>query len=182
MGDVDLNDQMRSTYAMENTFKSRRWYKKLYLGLFGIACTNAFILSKISKNMSTLTHENFQLELSSYLVHAMGEEAQVDPNMADEEPEEHLPVYHQNEDTGVKHDWVKMTSQPRCRVCSIRKGDKKTVGRTWWFCRSCSNSEDLIPLHHPDHELDCWKTWHTPRLMEAAREARKAARAARRAR
>jgi hypothetical protein len=41
MGGVDQMDQLRAVYPFERTIKSALWYKKLYMGLFGIALNNA---------------------------------------------------------------------------------------------------------------------------------------------
>jgi hypothetical protein len=41
MGGVDHMDQLRATYPIEGAFRQNKWYKKLFMGIFGIAVTNA---------------------------------------------------------------------------------------------------------------------------------------------
>ena len=41
MGGVDQMDQLRANYPFERVIRSNLWYKKLYLGIFGIALNNA---------------------------------------------------------------------------------------------------------------------------------------------
>ena len=41
MGGVDQMDQLRASYPFERVIRSNLWYKKLYLGIFGIALNNA---------------------------------------------------------------------------------------------------------------------------------------------
>ena len=46
MGGVDLHDQIRGVYSVEDVVRTKFWYKKLFLGLLGISLTNAFLLWK----------------------------------------------------------------------------------------------------------------------------------------
>jgi hypothetical protein len=65
---VFMISKLGSPYIMSKCRRreSRKWYKKLYLGIFGIALTNAFILSsKISSNCATVTLEELTLDINS---------------------------------------------------------------------------------------------------------------------
>ena len=48
MGGVDRCDQLRGTFSMEKAMRSRFWYKKLFLGIFGVVLSNAFVLWRSS--------------------------------------------------------------------------------------------------------------------------------------
>ena len=167
MGGVDHCDQLRATYPLEDIFRTQRWYKKLYLGLFGIALTNAYILWTASANSKDEAgnHELFMLDIQMYLIHSV-EPEEVEPGVEDEV--DHEPVFYKDEE-GNKHEWVNMNMQPRCKVCSMRVrslGGARTSARTWFFCKGCDGTPSLC---HPNTGRDCWKLWHTPRRIDKLR-------------
>jgi hypothetical protein len=187
MGGVDHNDQLRATYPIEDIFKSRRWYKKLYLGLFGMACTNAYILWNLFCKESGLgekvTHEWFMLDLSEHLLDP--EVAEV-PVHAHGEARVHEPSFYKSAD-GEKETWCTQTTQPRCKVCALKQRamGERTSSRTWYFCLGCRGEHDEskpVPLCDPDTTgMECWAIWHNKRrlnkIISDVRESRKRPRA-----
>jgi hypothetical protein len=119
MGGVDHNDQLGASYPLEDVLKTRRWYKKLYLGLFGLSITNAFILWNLNCRDGlgeVISHEDFMLTVQDHLLAT---------DSVDEEHCEvvdaaaHRPIFYRDRETKKRYDWCSLKHQPRCKVCAL---------------------------------------------------------------
>ena len=72
MGGVDRLDQLRGTYNLEDTLKTKYWYKKLFMGLFGMGLTNAYILWSRWNKPARDGHKIFMRDLAGELLHIEG--------------------------------------------------------------------------------------------------------------
>jgi hypothetical protein len=72
MGGVDVNDQLRmQRYSVQLSYKTRKYYKTFFLGLFDMALVNAFIVFRYHKkvnNQRPAKHFAFFEELMEQLL------------------------------------------------------------------------------------------------------------------
>ncbi|GMF29580.1 unnamed protein product [Phytophthora fragariaefolia] len=72
MGGVDIHDQLRmQRYSVQLSYKSRKYYRTLFLGLFDMALVNAFIVFRYHKKVNNLRpakHFAFFEELMEQLI------------------------------------------------------------------------------------------------------------------
>lgn len=143
MGGVDLCDQMRGTYSFEKAYRTKFWYKKLFLGILGLACNNAFVMYKLSnplglsstgKRVRGRQHADFMTELQGALFQE-GERVKIRV-MADD------PASRLSWRNGVMHAPVRADARKRCMWCKSR-GVCNDAGRapdTWSECCACEAS------------------------------------------
>jgi hypothetical protein len=70
MGGVDRCDQLRGSYSMEAAIKTGFWYKKAFLGIYGIGVSNAYICWRTggARERKRQGHSAFMQELFESLV------------------------------------------------------------------------------------------------------------------
>jgi hypothetical protein len=196
MGGVDLMDQLRAAYPIEGTMRKNKWYKKLYMGIFGIAVTNAcvptlplFLLSRASivflflltrrarryilyksyrdsSQGPKVSHNKFMKELNQWLL----EDA--DSGSDDERARSSRMPQGAHSDHRVHEAGVERSrEQPRCAYCVAAYGaiDKK-VGRTWFHCFDCTPNP--VPLCNASAG-PCFANFHDPVHMAKIKEERR---------
>lgn len=160
MGGVDLCDQLRGTYNMEKAYRTKFWYKKLFLGILGMAVTNAFILYKnylptqvtsTGGRVRGALHATFTRELQSGL-YLKGQKAKVRVAADD-------AVDRQSWKTGIFHHPVRdPEDRIRCVMCHLR-GMRHD---TYVYCAACRHY-----LCAPLGGRDCWHAFHTTEVLPA---------------
>jgi len=162
MGGVDQIDQLRATYPMERVLRTNIWYKKMYLGLFGIALANGytlllflcglfrlffacrFILMK--SHVPKTTHEDYQLAVAAGLL------------QTEEHPLEQVVVAHTSASLRLHK------KQPRCSYCVLFVGSS-SARRTWNYCRECQ-----VPLCAKG---SCFKHYHDEEQLQRIKNSSK---------
>jgi hypothetical protein len=147
---------------MEKAVRTRFWYKKLFLGIFGVVLSNAYILWRSQpacnvKGRAELHHE-FYNKLMQQLCGAAPERRTSQPAHSDE-----LRL-----NVGVQHYLEKVETDKqsrahnRCVMC-VRNGKE---ARTCLRCDKCK-----VFLCGPHTGRDCFRKYHTlPVLPEITKK------------
>ena len=145
MGGVDLNDQLRNYYTF--SFKSRKFYRYIFIFLFHLSITNSFILTKHYSPVITVRNiKEFREQLAMALIGTYKSRkrsihASV-PSVSTKRPTlSHFPHKASND------------SMHRCYYCSHTLKQRK---QTKWHCNDC----DLY-LCHKGTTDDCFYIYHT---------------------
>uniref|UniRef100_A0A2C9LMC3 Uncharacterized protein n=1 Tax=Biomphalaria glabrata TaxID=6526 RepID=A0A2C9LMC3_BIOGL len=152
----DLADQKIGYYGL-HARKSTKWWKKLFLWIMEIACSNADVLYNLSRpdhiKKSFLSLKQFKIKLVDLLC------AEASTLMPQEEKEKRKismgcprinPLARLS---GGRHIIDIGDKQRRCKVCS----NSKPVW-TLFFCMDCPDQPAL-------HPKDCFKIWHTQAII-----------------
>lgn len=125
MAGVDKGDQYSTTYEVDR--KSNKWWKRVYHRLLKITASNAWIIFKqLKKNDLQLI--DFLIPLAESLVEKGKNGTKNQRNMSAGRPSKRSKFM-----VNVGHQPVEAGSLRRCRLCSLKKQQK----RTEWLCNSC---------------------------------------------
>lgn len=141
MGAVDLVDMMLSFSSPQR--KTRKWYRKLFLHLFGVQIRNAFIAHRIIKKDNKLTFRKFKLELIRQIIEDFADLNPPKPGR----PASSTSVT--SERLWDRHFIEETTAYRDCKLCSKRGNAERKV--TKFRCLDCK-----LYLCIP-----CFKTYHT---------------------
>jgi hypothetical protein len=141
MGGVDLGDQLRSAAKIEKTFGTKKWHHKLFLGLFAMAMTNAFILYKTFN--SDASSRKFRIKLQLELLERAGSRFEGGEEKDETECE-----------LGYSANKFWRCSIEGCRIKPTHKQAPQTHG----YCEAC-----LKGVCNPNTGRNCWKIHCDPR-------------------
>ena len=154
MGGVDKSDQLNSYFQIAN--RSLKWWKKVFFHLLVSACTNAYIIHKVS-NDRPMTDREFRMalvhELMGQYQHGRIGVAARRPQGVAGLPDQRLnmqPHFLQNVAPGKR---------PDCIVCCIKKqkGEGPGYVHRSQVSTCCKNCTGFPPLH----PIPCFEIFHT---------------------
>jgi hypothetical protein len=170
MGGVDRHDQLRlQRYSLQMSFRCKKYYKSLFLGLVDLVIVNAFIShTKCAKDLgqTPLKRAVFMRELHEQLI--------VQTALDFQSEEQLTPT---STGAGICHTiaqndaWrivgrQKVRRRNACKVCSVlyrKKGEKSN--ETSWYCVQCSEDNKRLFLCHTIRATQgatktCFDVWH----------------------
>ncbi|KAE9271849.1 hypothetical protein PR003_g30388, partial [Phytophthora rubi] len=182
-GGVDIHDQLRmQRYSIQGCYKSRKYYKTLFLGLLDMALVNAFIVFRHHRNVNNqrpAKHFAFfetlmeqLLAIDSPEAYATIEEATCAQERTAASPVRQAsaattPVrrddghrLEENPDT-VDSDQGLKRRQRSCKVCALYKMQPRKY--TKYFCPECSTGNRrtyLCNVVREGKEKTCYQIWH----------------------
>ncbi|KAE9019498.1 hypothetical protein PR001_g13862 [Phytophthora rubi] len=176
MGGVDIHDQLRmQRYSVQLAYKTRKYYKTLFLGLVDMALVNAFIVHRLYRkqiNKRHMKHYAF-LEMLMEQLLAVDEDTFVEIEEATQAKERTAPspgrtdstqqgavnaaatifddghCPQENPDTVDCEHGVKRRHRS-CKVCAIFKVKPRKF--TKYYCPECSTGNR--------REKTCFQIWH----------------------
>jgi hypothetical protein len=169
MGGVDLHDQLRlQRYSLQTTFRFRKYYKSLFLGLVDLAIVNAFVThTKCAKDAGTkpMTRAVFMTELHEQLIKQTATDFSSAENPTPTSSPGIRHTIKQNDNFRVCAN-QRMRRRNACKVCSLqfrRKGEKSN--ETSWFCEQCSEDNKRLYLCNTirasqGNTKTCFDIWH----------------------
>ncbi|KAE9042694.1 hypothetical protein PR001_g6089 [Phytophthora rubi] len=168
MGGVDVNDQLRmQRYSVQLCYKTRKYYKTLFFGLFDMALVNAFIVfrhHKKANNKRPAKHSAFFEELMEQLLAIDSAEAFKEIEEATSARDRIAPSparsesrYQPSEGVGGVEGGHLLEENPDtvdsdkylCNV--VREGREKTCFQIWH--QDWSNGNDIPRLLLQDHKV-----------------------------
>ena len=147
MGGVDRGDQLRGYYSCRS--KSRKFYKYVYVFLFDVAVTNAYILAKDYHTSCPFANiKRFRLQLAQELIgeYCSRRQRGRGGTTIHTLPYRHFPITMESEDTQRK----------RKGRCAFHAASHLRATSTW-YCRECA----VWLCHSGDPANDCFMKWHT---------------------
>jgi hypothetical protein len=151
MGGVDRCDQIRGTFSMEKALRTRFWYKKLFLGIFGVVLSNAYVLWR-TQVRNPKKQRDLHYEFYNGLMNTMCGQAEVRQQRPQGNDEVRL-------NNSVQHFLEKVVDEKkgkvvhaRCVMCSRVNVESRACCR----CDKC-----MVFLCSPHTGRDCMKKFHT---------------------
>lgn len=145
MGGVDMNDQLRNYYNY--SFKSRKYYKYIFVFLFHLSITNSFILARhFSTSVSVRNIKQYREKLAFALIGTYNSRKRarrlscVVPTPVKQPALSHFPRKGSD-------------SVHRCYYCAHTLKQRK---QTTWHCRECD-----VFLCHKGTDKDCFYLYHS---------------------
>ena len=151
MGGVDRCDQLRGTFSMEKAQRTRFWYKKLFLGIFGVALSNAYVLWR-TQVRSAKSKKDLHFEFYNGLANALCGQAEMRQQKPAESDEVRLSRGKQHFLEKPPEDELKAKrAHERCALCFRQGRDSRCSCR----CDTC-----MVYLCSPNTGRDCFKQYH----------------------
>ncbi|ETI33971.1 hypothetical protein F443_19412 [Phytophthora nicotianae P1569] len=170
MGGVDVHDQLRlQTFSVQTSFRFRKYYKGLFLGLFDLALVNAYLTHKeacrldgvapmkrvdwykmLHKQLTQLTDEDFKTSAPT-------------PSPIALKRRRNTSHVHKQLDDWVVVSGVQKRRQRSCKVCSLYRGEQKKSYQTTYYCEDCSQGDAkcfLCPKARRGTDTTCFQVWH----------------------
>ena len=160
MGGVDMNDQLRlARYSVQQSYHFRKWYKSVYLGLFDLACTNAYILwSTFHQNdrykSQQMSHGEFLEKLANECVNATHETIYLRRSRSRQKRKGSEAASSKRRQSGTMGHVIQKTKRTKrdsqgslrlvgrdCKVCKIEGKRRSTI----YECATC-NPNNPIPV------------------------------------
>ncbi|POM80761.1 Hypothetical protein PHPALM_1360 [Phytophthora palmivora] len=177
MGGVDVHDQLRmQRYSVQLAYKTRKYYKTLFLGLFDMALVNAFIVHRYFRKVNNKRppkHFAFLETLMEQLLAVDSPEAfdaiqvreMLDTRDGSTQHDILYPVdtdhrLAENPDTVDCEQGTKRRHRS-CKVCAILKMQPRKF--TKYFCPECSTGNRrtyLCNVAREGKDKTCFQIWH----------------------
>ncbi|POM76703.1 Hypothetical protein PHPALM_6025 [Phytophthora palmivora] len=169
MGGVDVHDQLRmQRYSVQLAYKSRKYYRTLFLGLLDMALENSFIVHRYYRkvnNKSPVKHFAFMEDLMEQLLAVDSTEAFAQARSVSSAQVGHLDNEHRLEENPDTVDDSEEDGKKRhrtCKVCAFYK--TKSSKFTKYFCPGCSKRDRrkyLCNVPREGRSDTCFTVWHT---------------------
>jgi hypothetical protein len=160
MGGVDRCDQIRGTFSMEKALRTRFWYKKLFLGIFGVVLSNAYVLWR--SQIRDKKKRDLHFEFYNGLMNALCGQAEVRHQKPAESDCVRLSVGKQHFLEKVESTDVKVKKvHYRCTMC-WRQGKESRC--------SCRCDTCMVYLCAPSTGRDCFRKYHTLSQLPAIKK------------
>lgn len=186
MGGVDVHDQLRmQRYSVQLSYKTRKYYKTLFFGLFDMALVNAFIVFRHYRQMNNLSAaKHFQFfetlmdqllavdSIEAFDTIAQSTRAQAwtaaSPARSDSsrqtDSDDVIANGHtleENPDTVDGEHGLKRRHRS-CKVCALFKVKPRKY--TKYFCPGCSTGnrrKSMCNVAREGRAKTCFHVWHT---------------------
>ncbi|KAG3148311.1 hypothetical protein PC128_g23629 [Phytophthora cactorum] len=166
MGGVDVNDQLRmQRYSVQLSYKTRKYYKTLFLGLLDVTFVNAYIVyrhHRKTNGKSSPKHFAFFEELMEQLlvVDPVEDFAEIEAgNRGDDVVVDEGHRLEESPDTIAGEQGVKKR-QWSCKVCALHKVKPRKF--TKYYCPDCSSGYNRKYLCNVgrDGRDTCFRFWY----------------------
>jgi hypothetical protein len=163
MGGVDTHDYLRmAKYSIQKSFRMKKWYKQVYLGLFDLAIVNSYIIYKLKNkgNRACLSHADFRERLVTELLAVnVNVNTRTKRKSAARSLNKEFVGDHVLMQFAEKEGYQGRGKQfKQCWVCSKLHAQK--IRSTKFYCSECKVAVCDRVFEDRDDCLTCWSLLH----------------------